>query len=104
MFKKFRKLWLAVGALIVLCPLGLIAGGTAFGEWGLDEIGLEAGFIPAGLAQTANLWHHAPLADYGVAGLNNTFMQSAGGYILSAAAGVALVAGVILLLSKVVKE
>ena len=39
MFKNYRNLWLALGAFIILSPLGLIATGTAFGEWGVDQLG-----------------------------------------------------------------
>lgn len=103
MIKKYRYLWLALGALIILSPLGLIAAGTAFGEWGVDQLGEEVGFVPAGLARMADLWH-APLSDYGIAGFDASFMQSAAGYILSALVGVVLVAGIMSILSKIVKE
>jgi len=104
MFKNVGKLWLALGVFIILCPLGLIATGTAFGEWGVDELTEEVGFIPAGLEKMADLWTHAPLADYGIAGFDASFMQSAAGYILSAVVGVVLVAGIMSLFSKIVKD
>ncbi|MGE5391182.1 MAG: PDGLE domain-containing protein [Deltaproteobacteria bacterium] len=106
MFKRYIKLWWALGALIILCPLGLIATGTAFGEWGLDELtkSEEVGFIPQGLAKFADLWHHAVLPDYSIPGMNSTFVQSAAGYIISAVVGVGLVLMVITLLGKIVKE
>ncbi|MDD4172513.1 MAG: PDGLE domain-containing protein [Syntrophomonas sp.] len=104
MFKKYRNLWLALGAFIILTPLGLIASGTAFGEWGVDQMEEEVGFIPAGLERMADLWSHAPLADYGIAGFDASFMQSAVGYIFSAVVGVALVVGISMLLSKIVQE
>jgi len=104
MFKNFSKLWLALGVFIILSPLGLIATGTAFGEWGVDELQEEAGFIPAGLERLADLWTHAPLADYGIAGFDASFIQSAAGYILSAVVGVVLVAGIMSFFSKIVKD
>lgn len=104
MFKNYRNLWLALGVFMLLSPVGLIAAGTAFGEWGLDELPQEVGFIPAGLEKLADLWTRSPLPDYGVPGLNATFAQSAGGYIISAVVGVALVVGVISLLGKVIKD
>jgi hypothetical protein len=104
MFKKYRKLWLALGAFILLSPLGLIATGTAFGEWGLDQLPEKVGFVPAGLAKFADLWRHAPLPDYGVPGLDANFMQSAGGYILSALVGAVLVIAIVSLFSKIVKD
>jgi len=104
MFKNYRNLWLALGAFIILSPLGLIATGTAFGEWGIDQLEEEAGFIPAGLEKMADLWTHAPLADYGIAGFDANFMQSAAGYIISAVVGVVLVAAIMAIFSKIVKE
>lgn len=104
MFKNYRNLWLALGALVILTPLGLIATGTAFGEWGVDQLQEEVGFIPAGLERMASLWTHAPLADYGIAGFDANFMQSAAGYIISAGVGVVLVIAIILIFSKFIKE
>lgn len=104
MFKNYRNLWLALGVFMLLSPVGLISAGTAFGEWGLDELPQEVGFIPAGLEKLADIWTRSPLPDYGVPGLNATFAQSAGGYIISAVVGVALVVGVISLLGKVIKD
>lgn len=104
MIKDFGKLWLVLGAFIILSPLGLIATGTAFGEWGLDQLPEEVGFVPAGLAKLADLWTKSPLPDYGVPGLDASFMQSAGGYILSALVGAILVIAIVSLLSKIVKD
>jgi len=104
MFKNYRNLWLVLGAFIILSPIGLIATGTAFGEWGVDQLREEVGFIPAGLERMADLWTHAPLADYGIAGFDASFLQSSAGYILSAIVGVALVAGITSIFSKFVKE
>jgi hypothetical protein len=104
MFKNYSKLWLALGVFIILSPLGLIATGTAFGEWGVDQLKEEVGFIPAGLEKMADLWPYAPLPDYGIAGFDASFMQSAAGYILSAVVGVILVAGLMSLFSKMVKD
>jgi hypothetical protein len=104
MFKDFRKLWIALGVFVILSPLGLIAAGTAFGEWGIDQLQREVGFVPAGLARMAYLWTHAPLSDYGITGFDGSFMQSAAGYILSAVVGVVLVAGIMALFYKIVKD
>jgi cobalt/nickel transport protein len=104
MFKKFGKLWLALGVFILLSPLGLIAAGTAFGEWGRDQLLQQVGFVPAGLARFADLWPKAPLPDYGVPGLDANFMQSAGGYILSALVGAILIIAIVSLFSKIVKD
>mgnify|MGYP000945578698 CR=1 FL=1 len=64
MFKTFKNLWWGLLVLIILSPLGLLATGTAFGEWGMDELVDEVGFIPAGLAKFADFWQHVVLPDY----------------------------------------
>jgi cobalt/nickel transport protein len=66
-----KKLIPGFCVLILLTPLGLLAPGTAWGEWGLAEIHHMKGFIPQGM---------------------NCFLQSAIGYIFSALVGVALIA------------
>lgn len=59
---------LAVMALIVVTPLGLLAPNGAFGEdapedLDLGNLGLNA--VPAGLASYAGFWNHTLLGDYG---------------------------------------
>lgn len=87
--KKEGKLWILWGALGVLAlatPLGLLASGTAWGEWGLDELkNMGLGFIPQGLGKLAEWWP-APLPDYGFPRMGAVI-----GYILSAVVGIALV-------------
>lgn len=104
MFKDFRKLWIALGVLIILSPLGLIAAGTAFGEWGTGQLKEEVGFIPAGLAKFADLWHHVLLPDYSVPVLGSSTAGSIIGYILSAIIGVVLIVAVFAIFSKMVKD
>ena len=41
----FKPLYILMAVLIVLTPLGLLATGTAWGEWGADEI---AGLVSGG--------------------------------------------------------
>jgi len=82
-----RWAWGGLLALIVLTPIGLLAPGTAWGEWGrkeLEQLGL--GYIPVGFDQWSNLWR-APLPDYDIPALNNPTV----GYIVSAVFGVAIV-------------
>lgn len=75
------KLWLALGALLVLTPLGILAVGGAWGEWSPAELGTNR--VPRGLARLYHLWA-APLPDYAPG-----FIRSAPlGYLLSAMIGV----------------
>ena len=74
-----RRLWIVLLALAVVSPLGLLAPGTAWGEWGTEELaqmGLKA--IPEGIARLSGLWG-APLQDYNLPALGNSNL----GYILS---------------------
>lgn len=88
--KKSRiPVFALVAALIVATPLGLLATGTAWGEWGSDEIaevvtnGQALGYTPSGLENGWSL--DVLMPDYAVAGMNEVVA-----YILSAIIGVAL--------------
>jgi len=83
--KGINKLWIGLGILALLSPLGLLASGTAWGEWGANEFSDMLGYVPQGLAKTAEIWS-APLPDYTVPGLGDT-----PAYIISAVVGMALV-------------
>ena len=89
-FARWRVLWIGLAVLIVATPLGLLAPGTAWGEWGAEELGeLGLTFIPAGMQQLAGLWS-APIPDYDVPAMGNASLA----YILSAVTGV-LIVGII---------
>ena len=81
--KKTRGIWGLLLGLICLTPLGLLATGTAWGEWSTEEIAGIAGYTPKGM--TSGLSYSALLPDYSVSGL-----PEAAGYIISAAVGVAI--------------
>lgn len=81
--KSGRAVSFLLGALILATPLGLLAEGTAWGEWGVDEIAATgAGYTPAGMLNGFSL--KALVPDYSFAGLPEWF-----GYILSAVIGAA---------------
>ena len=57
--------------MIVLVPLGLLAPGTAWGEWGTEQLSsLGLAFIPQGMAKLSGLWS-APLPGYDLPALKN---------------------------------
>lgn len=97
--EKGKAVYGLIAALILLTPLGLLATGTAWGEWGADEIkevvsnGSALGFIPEGMKNGISF--EAIMPDYSVAGI-----PEAVGYILSAVAGVA----VLLILFKIISS
>ncbi|TPW26663.1 cobalt transporter CbiM [Pararhizobium mangrovi] len=96
-----RALWAGLGALMVASPLGLLATGIAWGEWGTHDFadagvreqiaGASGGIappgdVPTGLARIADLWQ-APIPDYAPSFLHSESL----GYVLSAIVGVGLV-------------
>ena len=98
---SLRSLWIGLGALMVCSPLGLLAAGTAWGEWApgdLQNAGIRQQIarassdvappvhVPAGLERLAGLWH-APLPDYAPAFLHNATV----GYAVSAMVGCGLI-------------
>jgi cobalt/nickel transport system permease protein len=90
-FGRLRWLWAGLVVLIVVSPLGLLAPGTAWGEWStaeLTRLGLEA--VPAGMVKLSTLWG-APLARYNLPALGNANL----GYILSAAVGILVTAVIV---------
>ncbi len=78
-----RRYWLIILAMILLTPLGLLADGTAWGEWGPEDLTEKLGFVPSGIEQAATWWR-ALFPDYGISGLGET-----AGYIVSALLGAA---------------
>ena len=56
-------------AMIVLTPLGLIAQGSAWGEWSVDEMRAMLGFVPQSIEHTKPLLH-VMIPDYEIAGLS----------------------------------
>ena len=81
--KGSRAVGTLIACLIVFTPIGLLAEGTAWGEWGTDEIGEMAGYTPAGMA--GGFEWSSLLPDYSVGNLPEWF-----GYILSAVIGTAV--------------
>jgi cobalt/nickel transport system permease protein len=84
---RLRALWVGLAVLVFITPIGLLAPGTAWGEWGAEELtGLGLSFIPKGLEQLGSLWS-APLPDYEVAVVGNSNL----GYIISAVIGIVVI-------------
>jgi len=82
--KRLRPLWAFLVLLVLLTPLGLIATGTSWGEWGRNELSRLIGYVPAGMERLSG-WkgvmprYTVPWARGGVAG--------AAFYVVSAALG-----------------
>lgn len=85
---------IAVGVMVLLTPLGLLAPGGAFGEdppadLNLGHLGLSA--IPTGLNRYNGFWQHTLFPDYGFASGGTPTVA----YIVSAIVGIAAVGLVI---------
>lgn len=99
-----KKLWLGLGLIALLTPLGLILpelfeSGDAWGEWGSETLGKLLGFIPAGLKRMAEIWR-APIADYSFSEAEMSMGRRLIFYLISGVMGMAIVGGVIYLISR----
>lgn len=108
-WRATRPLWIGLSLLMILTPLGLLAAGTAWGEWAPEDFKNPAmrremaaasrDFTPPlqtpqGLERLSTLWT-APMSDYAPSFLKNEKL----GYVLSAVFGSGLIILVFLLLS-----
>lgn len=82
----YKRYILFLVLMIVLSPLGLIAEGTAWGEWGGDEMEAALGYIPHGLTTMEGAWK-ALFPDYSLELLGQSTAAGITGYILSAIVG-----------------
>ncbi len=90
-----RPMWAVVVVMALLTPLGLLASGTAWGEWSVDELQLITGFIPEGMARLGGWWDGL-MPGYTVSGMGPSLS-----YIVSAFIGSAAVVAGIYLVGKV---
>ena len=95
---KLKPVYALLIGMIGLSPLGLLATGTAWGEWEADSIssvvtkGKALGFTPKGMEEGFSFKTLIP--DYSVGGISDI-----AGYILSAIAGVAIMVIIFKLIS-----
>lgn len=96
-----RPLWIGLAGLMIATPLGLLAAGSAWGEWGKEDFqNPEARLqiaaashnvappeaVPSGLEKLSTIWS-SPLPDYAPSFLKNPQL----GYLLSSMFGVGLI-------------
>jgi cobalt/nickel transport system permease protein len=106
-WRSTRPLWIGIAALMILTPLGLLAAGTAWGEWKAEDFAdpsvrrqiasasnnqAPPAAPPEGLARLSGVWT-APMSAYAPSFINSP----AFGYILSAMFGIGLIALVFLI-------
>jgi len=91
---KIKPLYAIIGILILVTPLGLLANGTAWGEWGTEEIKNFIGFVPKGMEDGFNF--KALIPDYSLGNVEEYL-----GYIISALLGVIIILIIFKILSKI---
>lgn len=107
--KITTKFWMGLGLLVILTPLGLLLpehfkAGSAWGEWGVDEIRKLAGYLPKGLEKLSNLWS-APIPDYAFkGGQGQSILGLSFSYLLSAIIGALACIGIVLILGKILSK
>jgi cobalt/nickel transport system permease protein len=96
-WRSTKPLWVALAVLMIMTPLGILAAGTAWGEWAPKDFSSQTArrqiaavsgsmappaAAPAGLQRLASVWT-APMPGYAP-----PFLKSTGfGYLLSALMG-----------------
>ena len=106
---SLRRMWTVIAVFMLLTPLGILAAGTAWGEWSPGQLVSAASgpgnssasvpAVPAGLQRLSNLWT-APFPAYAPAFIRNRSF----GYLLSAMFGVGLLLLISLLLRGVLQR
>lgn len=103
--KLTTKLWIGVGILAIISPIGIILpdklkAQKAWGEWSAEEIKGRAGYVPAGLKKLSSIWKSI-MPDYSLRGWKNKEMGHASfAYIIAGIIGMGLCAGTAYLLGK----
>lgn len=103
--KEYRTLFIALGVMALLTPVGLylpeiMKAGAAWGEWGIDEVRDMIGYAPAGMEKTADGWK-APLPEYAIPGKGDASLPMRSmAYILSAFLGIIACGGGAFLLAR----
>ncbi len=107
--KTTTKLWIGLGILALLSPIGLylpqkFKAGSAWGEWSAQELHALVGYVPQGLRKFTSLWN-APMRDYGIKGWENRGLGHLSlAYIVSAILGIGLCVGLALLLGAILSK
>jgi cobalt/nickel transport protein len=101
-----KKLWIGLLILTLLTPLGVVlpdkfGAGSAWGEWGPEEIGKLIGYVPAGLKKLSELWK-APAPDYNFGGASASMTVQVLSYIASGIIGILTVGLVIYVIGRLV--
>ncbi len=94
--RPLQRRWLValLAAMVAAVPLGLLASGSAFGEWDKGTLAHRVGYVPRGLASLGGHWNGL-LPGYGAHSGGGAAVVS---YLVSAVLGVAVLGAVVWLL------
>ena len=107
--KLATKFWIGIAVLIVLSPLGLILpehfkAGSAWGEWGADEIQKLIGYVPKGFEKLSSLWN-APMPDYAFKGWEGKSLANLSfAYVISAVAGILIIVSIVFVIGRMLTQ
>lgn len=85
------RLWMVLAITLLLTPLGLLATGSAWGEWDEETLHKLVGYVPAGIARFGEGLLKPFLPDYTLPGREGRGWEVLG-YILSAIVGTTITA------------
>jgi len=99
----FRRYWVTLIVLAILSPIGLLAEGTAWGEWDADELKETLGYVPQGMERFKDLWQ-AIFPDYSMNILGDSNFGHYTEYVFSAIIGSAIIYGTVRLITKLILQ
>lgn len=97
-----KPLWVGLIILIILTPIGLLAQGSAWGEWTAKELLVILGYLPKGIRGFDGLWTSV-MSNYNFSGWNSPAGRTFS-YIFSAALGSGIIVMFIYIAGKIWKK
>jgi hypothetical protein len=101
---RYRRGWIALLALALLTPIGILAIGSAWGEWDLATVKQLVGYTPDGIREAEEKGAEAPFPDYEIPGLGDEGWRSGAGTVISALIGAGLTATAAFGIGRLVKH
>jgi hypothetical protein len=97
---RYRRGWIVLLLLALLTPLGIIAAGGSWGEWGPRDVKNRVGYVPRGMSESAAKRTDKPFDGYEMPGLHRSGAGKNVGYVIAAIVGAGLTGGTVLILGK----
>lgn len=101
---RYRKGWIALITLALLTPIGILALGSAWGEWDMATLKQIAGHTPDGIREAEEKRPEAPFPDYEVPALGDEGWRSGAGTVISALIGAGFTAAAAFGIGRLVKH